>query len=138
MVGHRYWMPPPRQFQPMFQVSIEQSTAMLHPVGMIQLEMYKRANCSGKTPYTSITRQSNNTNRIVMAWQRMWNGGHLANGGRCVGYWRPGDQAWAVDGAAQATEDFEAQILNIGYKFLGVCWTLLEVGWRLARGWDLL
>ena len=22
MVGHRYWMPPPRQFQPMFQVSI--------------------------------------------------------------------------------------------------------------------
>ena len=20
MVGHRYWMPPPRQFQPMFQV----------------------------------------------------------------------------------------------------------------------
>ena len=22
MVGHRYWMPPPSQFQPMFQVSI--------------------------------------------------------------------------------------------------------------------
>ena len=27
MVGHRYWMPPPRQFQPMFQVSI--STQLL-------------------------------------------------------------------------------------------------------------
>ena len=29
MVGNRYWMPPPRQFQPMFQVSISNPTAML-------------------------------------------------------------------------------------------------------------
>ena len=29
MVGNRYWMPPPRQFQPMFQVSSSNQTAML-------------------------------------------------------------------------------------------------------------
>ena len=42
MVGNRYWMPPPRQFQPMFQVSISNPTAMLHPVVMIQPVMYTR------------------------------------------------------------------------------------------------
>ena len=36
MVGNRYWMPPPRQFQSMFQESISNQTAMLHPVVKIQ------------------------------------------------------------------------------------------------------
>ena len=39
MVGNRYWMPPPRQFQPMLQVSTSNQTAMLHPVAKIQLDM---------------------------------------------------------------------------------------------------
>ena len=40
MVGNRYWMPPPRQFQPMFQVSLSNQTVVLHPVPKIQLVMY--------------------------------------------------------------------------------------------------
>ena len=39
MVGNRSWMPPPRQFQPMFQVSSSNQTAMLHQVAKIQLDM---------------------------------------------------------------------------------------------------
>ena len=38
MVGNRYWMPPPRQLQPMFQVSTSNQTAMLRPVAKIQLD----------------------------------------------------------------------------------------------------
>ena len=38
MVGNRYWMPPPRQFQPMFQVSAHNQTAMLHSVAKVQLD----------------------------------------------------------------------------------------------------
>ena len=40
MVGNGYWMPPPRQFQPTFQVSISNQTAVLHPVVMIRPVMY--------------------------------------------------------------------------------------------------
>ena len=39
MVGNRYWMPLPRQFQPMFQVSSSNQIAMLHPIAKIQLDM---------------------------------------------------------------------------------------------------
>ena len=37
MVGHRYWMPPPRQFQPMFQVFISN-----------QLLCYIKSLCGGE------------------------------------------------------------------------------------------
>ena len=41
MVGNRYWMPPPRQFQPMFQMSSRQSMKLLcyNPQAKIQLDM---------------------------------------------------------------------------------------------------